>query len=304
MGQKATRRRDIHELFCSALVRARTPHAQVIQPPPEKRRKTGGNPYMTFQNRRMEAAKQIAAAADLTPAGSRTQEARRRVINEAKAAWAGMPDADRATHLQAYRDSQMEKRKHEARASQMGMGAGAAGDSFDEAFSHSSSWGMGTANCAVHPHMVQVAFRDGQRLPTYEQVFDPTAFLVSDKYPDDGLLGWAMELDGCPCLATTICQRAPDFAGIRRVTQSLHALAQHLGPAATRSCDVLVMLEGSDVLVPVGGQTKCRLFGLLSDGNFSPVFLTFTVCEVLEDHEIARDDLVRSGCACLRRAAA
>lgn len=259
-------------------------NCQVPVPPAPKRRKAGGNPYFDFQNGRMEAAKKIAPASDLTKAGALTDTARQKVIAESKAAWAAMSDEERRQRLEAFRE------RREAAglvATQIAVAPEASAD----AFSQSSAWGMGTARCTVHPAMVQSAFRDGQRLPTYEEVFDKRQFLVPEPVLAEELRGEHIQLEGCPCLGTTVCRQAPRITEITELGSMLSRLMQTLGAPASRSCDVLVMLEGCEVRDPTGAQTRSRLFGLLCDGNFNPLAQVFTMCEVLGNHEVGMDDL-------------
>lgn len=266
------------------------PPTKVAEPPAPKRRKAGGNPYFLFQNSRMEAAKQIAAAADLSPAGTLTDEARARVIQESKAAWANMTDEGRKVYLDAFRDRQDARRALSPSRSEVApLGAASASGS---RFSQESAWGMGTAKCAVNPAMVQAAFRDGRKLPTYEQVFNPTAFMVPEGTPLESLRGDDIEPEGCPCLpGTTLCQLSLADVEISRVVLLLNKVAKILGAVASRSCDILVMLEGAGVRVPGNGGARSRLFGLLSGATFKPLGQEYTICEVLHGHDVGQESL-------------
>lgn len=74
-----------------------------------KRAKVGGNPYMEFQNSRMEAAKRLATPADLSRSGAMTPQARQRVIEESKSEWAAMAEDMRAAHLDIFRERQRKR---------------------------------------------------------------------------------------------------------------------------------------------------------------------------------------------------
>lgn len=82
---------------------------KVARPPPAKRLRAGGSPYTVYQNMRLEAAKRMAPASDLSARGTLTEAARLAVVRDCQATWAGMSDDQKEMYLNIYRDRRREK---------------------------------------------------------------------------------------------------------------------------------------------------------------------------------------------------
>ena len=50
----------------------------------------------------------------------------------------------------------------------------------ESAFSDKSAWGLGSAQCNVHPKVIQQAFRQGCKLPAYSDVFNDSEFFKTE----------------------------------------------------------------------------------------------------------------------------
>lgn len=71
-------------------------------PPARKRAKVGWGPYMMFQSSQMETARAVARASDLTDNSGLTEDARTRVIANAKASWAQMSATTRRVAVRRF----------------------------------------------------------------------------------------------------------------------------------------------------------------------------------------------------------
>lgn len=168
---------------------------------PFVRLKAGGSPYLEYQNSCMQAAKRTASQSDLTAKGTLTDTARRTVVKTCQETWARMDAGQKGLYLDLYR----ERRKE--RAQQLGQAAASrrADSIASSSFSCTSSWGVGSRHCAVHPVMIQQAFQQGQRLPSYSEVYNPDEFYIKDGLGGE-LLGADNALDGCPVQRRNVCR--------------------------------------------------------------------------------------------------
>lgn len=71
----------------------------------------GGSPYIIFQNRFEASAKRLAPTSDLDGRGKMKPEARAKVQQECKDAWAAMPPDERAGWLEIYHARQRERKR-------------------------------------------------------------------------------------------------------------------------------------------------------------------------------------------------
>ena len=160
----------------------------------------------------------------------------------------------------------------------------------ESAFSDKSAWGLGSAQCNVHPKVIQQAFRQGCKLPAYSDVFNDSEFFKTESLGTE-LLGGDVVLDGCQWSGRNVCRQSPDIAAIDRVVRILYKTTAQLGAATCRSCDTLLMLVGSGLKGPADGCARRRLFALVSDASFNPGFQDYTLCDVLGGHCVTGDSL-------------
>lgn len=243
---------------------------------PLVRLKAGGSPYLEYQNSCMQAAKRTASQSDLTAKGTLTDTARRTVVKTCQETWARMDAGQKGLYLDLYR----ERRKE--RAQQLGQAAASrrADSIASSSFSCTSSWGVGSRHCAVHPVMIQQAFQQGQRLPSYSEVYNPDEFYIKDGL-DGELLGADIGLDGCPVQRRNVCRDQSDIQAVDRLARILNAMARKVGAVAAASSDLLLMFEGSGLKAEGAPSGRARFFGLLSEASYNPLGQTFTMCEVL-----------------------
>lgn len=262
------------KVMAPALHRAGRPAKTVV---------AGGNPWQLFFNERQRAAKALATPAELTTSGALKPEVRAAVTRACSKEWAAMPAESKAQWGELFQ-IRREERKREAADVALSKQ-----EDCTQKHAPLSHWGLGTHGSVLHPQTVAAYFESGGKLPTAQEVFDPDEFRVPAKETRTPLQGEGLVVLGCPMRGRNMCEGDPDAPAINRICRALSGLTKALGKVRAKSGDSLVLCEGPRLRIGVP-RPRARLFLLLTEPVYKPVYQDFTWCEALR-HDIGGEHL-------------
>lgn len=242
-----------------------------------RRAKTpGGSSFQLFANERLATAKRLASTTDRTVKKKTLKpEVLARHREAIRQEWASMTAEQRAPYKELY-THRLQERQLQAQGGahgepRQGVGAGLCKE---------THWGFGGKDAVVHPCLVQQAFRSGARLPPRDEVYDIGEFAVREPLPDFELRGDGVVLDNCPVKGRNICKLHPRHMHMSSIHAGIQSLVDRVGPAASRSCDIVAVFEGTGLREPMASAGPVdRVIALLASASFQPKFSDWVVCK-------------------------